>query len=53
MYDYDLDWDAFNYTNLFPGAEASGRVVKYAPIGDNFLISYDENFSASYYFSAQ
>lgn len=48
-----LDGNEFGYTDLFPGAEASGRVVKYAPVGDNFLISYDENFSASYYFSAQ
>lgn len=48
-----LDGNEFGYTDLFPGAEVSGRVVKYAPIGDNFLISYDENFSASFYFSAQ
>ena len=48
-----LDGNEFGYTDIFPGAEASGRVVKYAPIGDNFLISYDENFSASFYFSAQ
>ena len=48
-----LDGNEFGYSDIFPGAEASGRVVKYAPIGDNFLISYDENFSASFYFSAQ
>ncbi|WP_320164944.1 hypothetical protein [uncultured Trichococcus sp.] len=48
-----LDGNEFGYTDLFPDAEVSGRVVKYAPIGDNFLISYDENFSASFYFSAQ
>ncbi|MFZ2262916.1 MAG: DUF4352 domain-containing protein, partial [Trichococcus flocculiformis] len=48
-----LDGNEFNYNDIFPGAEVSGRVVKYAPIGDNFLISYDENFSASFYFSAQ
>lgn len=48
-----LDGNSFGYTDLFPGAEVSGRVVKYAPIGDNFLISYDENYSASFYFSAQ
>ena len=48
-----LDGNSFGYTDLFPGAEVSGRVVKYAPIGDNFLISHDENFSASFYFSAQ
>jgi hypothetical protein len=48
-----LDGNEFGYTDIFPGAEVSGRVVKYAPIGDNFLISYDENYSASFYFSAQ
>jgi hypothetical protein len=48
-----LDGNEFGYTDIFPGAETSGRVVKYAPIGDNFLISYDENYSASFYFSAQ
>ena len=48
-----LDGNEFNYNDIFPGAEVSGRVVKYAPTGDNFLISYDENFSASFYFSAQ
>lgn len=48
-----LDGNEFGYTDIFPGAEASGRVVKYAPTGDNFLISYSENFSASVYFSAQ
>ena len=48
-----LEGNEFGYTDIFPGAEASGRVVKYAPIGDNFLISYDENFSASFIFSAQ
>ena len=48
-----LDGNEFGYTDIFPGAEASGRVVKYAPIGDNFLISYDENYSASFYLSAQ
>ncbi|PTQ84486.1 uncharacterized protein DUF4878 [Trichococcus patagoniensis] len=47
-----LNGNEFGYTDLFPGAEASGRVVKYAPIGDNFLISYTEGFSASYYFSS-
>lgn len=48
-----LDGNEFGYSDIFPGAEASGRVVKYAPTGDNFLISYDENYSASFYFSAQ
>ena len=48
-----LDGNEFGYTDIFPGAETSGRVVKYAPIGDNFLISYDENYSASFYFSVQ
>ena len=48
-----LDGNSFGYTDLFPGAEVSGRVVKYAPIGDNFLISHDENFSAAFYFRAQ
>ena len=48
-----LDGNEFGYTDLFPGAEASGRVVKYAPMGDNFLISYDENYSAAFYFRAQ
>ena len=48
-----LDGNEFNYNDIFPGAEVSGRVVKYAPMGDNFLISYDENYSAAFYFRAQ
>ena len=47
-----LDGNEFDYTDIFPGAEVSGRVVKYAPIGDSFLISYDEGYSTSYYFSS-
>ena len=43
----------FGYTDLFPGADASGRVVKYAPFCDKFLLSFTKNFSESYYFSAQ
>jgi hypothetical protein len=47
-----LDGNEFGYTDIFPGAEASGRVVKYAPIDDGFLISYTEGYSTSYCFSS-
>ena len=46
-----LDGDEYGYVDLFEGGETSGRYVFYTLEGDDTLLSYEQFFEGSIYFS--